>query len=342
MKKRFLRPTAILFILLILLSSCSPMGPSVDSYTITSTDEAVATLPCVVTTTEAETEGAADSGNETDSPISSPTESPVSLDSIPAWSGSAFIVLNDNRPSFEAQELKTEGYEIYQPLDSLGRTQAVLASVGIDTMPAPGEERGSISSVLPSGWKQAQYESISGGWLYNRCHLLGWQLSAENANPSNLITGTKYFNIEGMLPFENMIADYIKETNNHVAVRITPLYHNDNLLAHGVVMEAYSIEDDGDGICFHIFCYNVQPGIDINYRTGESSLLNTAIDQEPTNPTPTVTTTSPQTQTQIMVWIPNSGSKYHSTSSCSKMKNPTQVSKEEAIRRGFGACSKCW
>ena len=137
-------------------------------------------------------------------------------------------------------------------------------------MPKPDEERGSISSVKPSGWVQAQYDCVSGKYLYNRCHLLGWQLSAENANKRNLITGTRYMNTEGMLPFENMVADYIRETNNHVAYRVTPIYDGNDLVARGVQMEAYSVEDEGEGICFNVFCYNVQPGVKIDYSTGRS------------------------------------------------------------------------
>ena len=172
--------------------------------------------------------------------------------------------------------------------------------------------------------------------------MIGWQLSAENANKSNLITGTKYLNIEGMLPFENMVADYIKETGNHVAYRITPIYDGNNLLASGVQMEAYSVEDDGDGICFNVYCYNVQPQIKINYADGSSTGPSSS---KPSSSTVT-TTPKPETNNNTggsnMVWIPNSGSKYHSHSGCSNMKNPTQVTKSEAENRGFEACKKCW
>lgn len=220
-------------------------------------------------------------------------------------------------------------------------------SVGIDTMPKDGEERQSISSIKPTGWVQAQYDCISGTWLYNRCHLIGWQLSAENANKCNLLTGTKYLNINGMLPFENMVADYIKETGNHVAYRITPIYDGNNLLASGVQMEAYSVEDNGEGICFNVYCYNVQPEITINYTTGAStgpssskpsSSTTTSIKPEST-PTP-----QPDANTNIssMVWIPRTGSKYHSHAGCSNMKNPSQVSKSVAESRGFEPCKKCW
>ena len=192
------------------------------------------------------------------------------LSEIPEYSGRAYAVINDNVPSFNKYELTTKGYETYASLDSFGRCGGAVASCGREIMPKPDEERGSISSVKPSGWVQAQYDCVSGKYLYNRCHLIGWQLSAENANKRNLITGTRYMNTEGMLPFENMVADYIRETNNHVAYRITPVYDGNDLVAKGVQMEAYSIEDDGEGICFNVFCYNVQPGVKIDYTTGRS------------------------------------------------------------------------
>ena len=205
-------------------------------------------------------------------------------------------------------------------------------------MPRPDEKRGSISSITPTGWIQKSYSGISGGYLWNRCHLIGWQLSAENANRENLITGTRYMNINGMLPFENMVADYIKETGNHVAYRITPVFEGRNLVCSGVQMEAYSVEDDGDGICFNVYCYNVQPGITINYATGDSS--------GPSNNTTSSKPSAEQNNNSVssgdMVWIPNSGSKYHSHSGCSNMKNPRQVTKQDAISQGFDACKKCW
>lgn len=192
------------------------------------------------------------------------------LSKIPAYSGRPYVVINGNVPSFNKYELTTKGYETYASLDSYGRCGGAVASCGREIMPKPDEERGSISSVKPSGWVQAQYDCVSGKHLYNRCHLIGWQLSAENANKRNLITGTRYMNTEGMLPFENMVADYIRETDNHVAYRITPIYDGNDLVAKGVQMEAYSVEDDGEGICFNVFCYNVQPGVKIDYTTGKS------------------------------------------------------------------------
>lgn len=192
----------------------------------------------------------------------------VSISEIPEYSGDAFVVINDNNPVFSSEELTTEAYESYSTLDSLGRCGVAIASCGSELMPKG--ERGDISDIYPSGWEQEYYEFVDGSYIYNRCHLLGWQLTGEDANERNLITGTRYMNTEGMLPFENMIADYIKETNNHVAYRVTPIFDGYNLVASGVQLEAYSIEDNGEGICFNVFCYNVQPNISIDYSTGEN------------------------------------------------------------------------
>lgn len=192
---------------------------------------------------------------------------------IPAYSGNDYVVLNDNVPNFSDSDLTTTSFEEYSPLDSLGRCGVAFANIGTDLMPT--ENRESISSVKPSGWQSVKYDIISGKYLYNRSHLIGFQLTAENANKENLITGTRYFNVEGMLPFENMVADYIKETKNHVLYRVTPVYDGNDLVAKGVQIEALSVEDDGEGIMFNIFAYNVQPGITIDYATGESWLGET-------------------------------------------------------------------
>lgn len=196
---------------------------------------------------------------------------PVSPETIPEYSGEPYIVLNNNVPFFTDEEMTTASFELYGDLDSLGRCTAAYANVGTDLMPT--EKRGSISSVKPTGWHSVQYDNVDGKSLYNRCHLIGFQLTGENANKKNLITGTRYLNVDGMLPFEDMIADYVKETNNHVLYRVTPIFRQDNLVADGVEMEAWSVEDNGDGVCFHIFAYNVQPGIEIDYATGESRLI---------------------------------------------------------------------
>ncbi|MEE0944002.1 MAG: DNA/RNA non-specific endonuclease [Clostridia bacterium] len=191
------------------------------------------------------------------------------LKDIPEYSGEPYVELNGNMPYFTGDDYITESFEAYTNLDYLGRCGFAIASVGRDIMPT--EERGAIGMVKPTGWHTVKYDWIDGRYLYNRCHLLGYQLTGENANERNLITGTRYMNTEGMLPFENMVADYVEKTGNHVLLRVTPVYEGENLLAHGVIMEALSMEDSGDGICFNVFCYNVQPGVKIDYRTGEST-----------------------------------------------------------------------
>ena len=192
------------------------------------------------------------------------------LSDIPEYSGEAYIVLNDNQPEFSPEDLTTNSYESYSPLDELGRCGVATANVGVDIMPT--EPRGSIGSVKPSGWQSVKYDCVDGKYLYNRCHLIGYQLSGENANRQNLITGTRYLNMDGMLPFENLVADYVKETENHVLYRVTPVFNGSDLVAMGVQMEAQSVEDGGEGICFNVYAYNVQPGVVIDYATGESTL----------------------------------------------------------------------
>ncbi len=192
------------------------------------------------------------------------------LDTIPYYSGDPYVVIYDNLPDFPEEDRVAECFEDYGDLDALNRCTVAYACVGIDTMPT--EKRGSIGSVKPTGWQTAKYDNVDGKYLYNRCHLIGYQLTAENANERNLITGTRYMNVEGMLPFENLVADYVKETEQHVLYRVTPIFNGDNLVADGVQMEAWSVEDQGEGVCFNVFVYNVQPGIEIDYATGESWL----------------------------------------------------------------------
>lgn len=192
---------------------------------------------------------------------------------IPAYNDMAYITLNNNQPIFEEFELKKTAHEEYSDLDSLGRCTLTSAIVCKETMPKQGEKRGSISNVKPTGWIQAKYDCVPGKMLYNRCHLIGWQLTAENANKRNLITGTRYMNIDGMIDHENMVAEYVKENNGYVAYQVTPIYNDNDLVAVGVQMEGFSIDDNGEEICFNIFCYNVQPGVDIDYKTGNSRLI---------------------------------------------------------------------
>ncbi|MBO7251232.1 MAG: DNA/RNA non-specific endonuclease [Oscillospiraceae bacterium] len=195
-------------------------------------------------------------------------DTPEDTESIPPFSGEAYIAINGNIPFFVEEEYTTESYEFYSELDDLGRCGVTMACIGLDIMPT--DDRGDIGSVKPSGWHSVKYDCVDGKYLYNRCHLIGFQLAGENANKRNLITGTRYLNIEGMLPFENLVADYVKETGNHVLYRVTPIFEGDNLVATGVCMEGWSVEDNGEGVCFCVFAYNAQPGIVIDYATGES------------------------------------------------------------------------
>lgn len=190
-----------------------------------------------------------------------------SLEDIPEYTNEIFVRLNNNKPYFEKKDYTTETFENYSDLDEYGRCRIAYANICKEIMPKKGQERESISRIKPTGWQQTK---INGEYLYNRCHLIAYQLADESANEKNLITGTRYFNVDGMLPFENEVANYIeKNENNHVLYRVTPIFKGENLLASGVEIEAYSVEDNGDGVCFNVYIYNVQPGIDIDYATGK-------------------------------------------------------------------------
>lgn len=266
-----------------------------------------------------------------------------SLSEIPAYSGEPFVPVNGNVPYFDKSELTAESFERYSELDSLGRCGTAFASVGTDLMPT--EKRGSIGQVKPTGWQTVKYEFVDGKYLYNRCHLIGYQLTAENANEKNLITGTRYMNVEGMLPFENMVADYVKETKNHVLYRVTPVFQGDNLVAEGVLMEALSVEDDGDSVMFCVFVYNVQPGVSIDYADGHSSLAEEAADQEEKAETEAA---AQSTEVQKKEYIFNTNTHKFHKPSCSSVSQMNESNKEnfsgtreEAIAQGYEPCGKC-
>ncbi len=212
--------------------------------------------------------------NNNSNAVSTNTTVSFNLESIPEYTDSPYITLNDNKPEFPENEITTDVFENYSELDSLGRCGVAYANICKEIMPKEGEKRQAINKVKPSGWKTTKYEGIvEGNYLYNRCHLIGYQLAGENANEKNLITGTRYMNVSGMLPFEDNVANYIRENkNNHVLYRVTPIFKDNNLVANGVQIEAYSVEDKGEGVCFNVYVYNVQPGINIDYSTGESKL----------------------------------------------------------------------
>lgn len=254
------------------------------------------------------------------------------LAAIPEYTGSAYTVLNDNIPDFPEEDFTEESFETYSDLDSLGRCGVAYANIGEDLMPTI--KRGSIGQVKPSGWHTVKYDSVDGKYLYNRCHLIGYQLTAENANEKNLITGTRYLNTEGMLPFENMVADYIKETGNHVLYRVTPLFDGNNLVATGVQMEAESVEDKGDGILYNVFCYNIQPGITIDYKSGDSS-------ENEDMPVQTEAAS-------VSEFVLNTSSKKFHKPSCSSISKIKQENKEvykgsrdALINQGYDPCKKC-
>lgn len=299
----------------------------------------------------------ASQGQQTES--SAPTEittaSSFSLSDVPAYSGKAYTSVNGNVPYFTAAELTTTSFETYSDLDTLGRCGVTYACIGQDLMPT--KERGSIGMVKPTGWHTVRYDDlVDGKYLYNRCHLIGYQLTGENANTQNLITGTRYLNIEGMLPFENMVADYIQETNNHVLYRVTPIFEGNNLLANGVLMEGYSVEDKGAGVSYCVFAYNVQPGIEIDYATGESKLADGAQQEE--QKTATVTPTpSPEPEKQEPAtgseasqadYILNTNTKKFHYPTCSSVNDMKEKNKQEffgtrdeTIALGYSPCGRC-
>ena len=299
----------------------------------------------------------ASQGQQTESsaPAEITTASSFSLSDVPAYSGKAYTSVNGNVPYFTAAELTTTSFETYSDLDTLGRCGVTYACIGQDLMPT--KERGSIGMVKPTGWHTVRYDDlVDGKYLYNRCHLIGYQLTGENANTKNLITGTRYLNIEGMLPFENMVADYIQETNNHVLYRVTPIFEGNNLLANGVLMEGYSVEDKGAGVSYCVFAYNVQPGIEIDYATGESKLADGAQQEE--QKTATVTPTpSPEPEKQEPVtgseasqadYILNTNTKKFHYPTCSSVNDMKEKNKQEffgtrdeAISNGYSPCGRC-
>ena len=259
------------------------------------------------------------------------SQTSVSLDSIPEYSGDPYVVVNNNVPFFSKEDLKAEIFESYGDLDRLGRCTVAYSMVGTETMPT--EERGSIGQVKPTGWHAVKYDNVDGKYLYNRCHLIGYQLTAENANVNNLITGTRYLNVQGMLPFENLTADYIKETGNHVLYRVTPVFEGDNLVASGVLMEGESAEDDGEAIQFCVYVYNVQPGIIIDYATGDSRLDDG---------------TGGSFQSARKTYVLNTNSKTFHKPDCGsvgKIKDSNKQTfvgtREEAIKNGYSPCKSC-
>ncbi len=268
-----------------------------------------------------------------------------SLEDVPAYSGEPYVVLDGNEPAFSQEDrTSTTSFESYSPLDALGRCGTAYANVGTDLMPT--EDRGDIGQVKPTGWHTVKYDCVDGKYLYNRCHLIGYQLTGENANEENLITGTRYLNVEGMLPFEDLVADYVQETDNHVLYRVTPVFEGDNLVASGVQMEGWSVEDKGEGVCFNVYVYNVQPGVTIDYATGESALASDVPESGTANPE-TAGEDSAQEQKETTYILNTSSRKFHlpDCSSASSMKEENKStytgSREDLIAQGYEPCGQC-
>lgn len=263
----------------------------------------------------------------------------LDLSAIPEYAGEPYVVVNDNRPLFsEEEKALTTSLESYSELDALGRCGVAFANIGTDLMPT--KERGEISNVKPTGWQNTRYDFVDQESLYNRCHLIGFQLSGENDNEKNLITGTRYMNTEGMLPFENRVREYVRKTKNHVLYRVTPIFEGTNAVASGVEMEAFSVEDDGEGISFHVYVYNVQPGVSIDYATGENQL---AVSGE------NIADSLGKTDNgEGSDYVLNTNTKKFHKPTCESVfdmreKNKKEVfsTREEIIAQGYEPCGKC-
>lgn len=302
----------------------------------------------------------------------------VSIDAIPAYDGKAYVAVNNNEPFFTDSDMITTAFENYSDLDSLGRCGVAYANICKEIMPT--EKRGKIGMIKPSGWHTVKYDVIKDRYLYNRCHLIGYQLAGENANPKNLITGTRYLNVEGMLPFENLVADYVNNTGNHVLYRVTPMFSGSNLVANGVLIEAKSVEDNGGGILFNVYCYNVQPGVGINYENGDSWLDGTAPQEQSaqtgaaqnggsqssdgsqagasagdtgssgsitgsaasgSDTSPAENSVSDSSNSKTMVHITATGKKYHRAGCRTLKKSDTEVTLDEAKSMGLSPCGIC-
>lgn len=266
---------------------------------------------------------------------------------IPTYEGETYTTINGNVPFFKSSEMTTQSFEYYSELDELSRPGVAYANISKEIMPT--EKRGSIGMVKPAGWHTIRYDQlISGKYLYNRCHLIGYQLAGENANKKNLITGTRALNVDGMLPFENLVDDFVEKTNYHVLYRVTPIYRDNNLVADGVLIEAKSVEDNGKGLQFNVFVYNVQEGVAINYATGASKKGKTTLTpgKIPSNVIQsknTINTAKPD-KSKMKVWVASSGkgTKYHSHEDCPNLKDSVQMTLKEAEMKKYTECKKCY
>ncbi len=336
----------------VLATGCSGSGANSRQAETTQSQETTA-----VEQVQEEKSVSADTQDASGEPAASPAEEPASttldLAAIPAYSGSASTPVLGNAPQFSDADKTRGSFEEYSALDTLGRCGVAFALIGTETMPTA--ERGSIGMIKPSGWHTVRYDGlVDGNYLYNRCHLIGYQLAGENANTKNLITGTRYLNVDGMLPYENEVADYVERTGNHVLYRVTPWFEGSNLVATGVQMEAWSVEDAGAGVSFNVWCYNVQPGVSIDYATGDSALAEgatTAADEgaaESAEAASGESDASTSSEATEQSYILNTNTrKFHRTGCGSakkiKAKNREDFTgtRDEVIARGFEPCKNC-
>ena len=288
----------------------------------------------------------ADAGKPQDELVNN--NSYVSLDAIPAYDGKAYVAVNNNEPFFTDSDMTTTAFENYSDLDSLGRCGVAYANICKEIMPT--EKRGKIGMIKPSGWHTVKYDVIKDRYLYNRCHLIGYQLSGENANEKNLITGTRYLNVTGMLPFEDEVADYVKQNNAHVRYRVTPIFEGDNLVASGVQMEAKSVEDNGAGVCYNVYVYNVQPGVVIDYATGDSRKATDeeAAAQSASTSTATSTPSGQQSQATEKTYVLNTNTMKYHTPDCSSVADIKENNRQEFTgtaaelqQQGYEPCGRC-
>lgn len=293
---------------------------------------------------------------DTPAPSSHITSSQLLSEEVPAYTGQPSVEVDDDKPSFSDEELsyarENEGFESFSELDDLGRCGSVTVCVGPETMPQEGEERGSIGMIKPSGWQTSKYNFVDGSYLYNRCHLVGWQLSGENANERNLVTGTRSMNVEGMLSYEDEVASYVDQTGNHVLYRATPIFEGDELVCRGVQIEAYSLEDDGAGISFNVFCYNVEPGVGIDYATGDNAEGDetAAFDAETTvsNNESSATSEAADVEDKTESYVLNTNTMRFHNPTCPSVediadnnKEAYEGSRQALIDEGYKPCGRC-
>lgn len=334
MKKSLYKIALSLLITVLMFSGCASTSVE-ETTTEMSSDTTISTTVAEITSAETTTS----TKTTTTTTTQAETSTKFSLDDIPAYSGNPVVEVNGNKPYFTKSELKTKSYEYYGKLDSLGRCTTCVACIGRDLQPT--EKRGEIGMIKPTGWHTVKYDNVNGKYLYNRCHLIGYQLTAENANPKNLITGTRALNVDGMLPYEDLVDDYLEMYNNHVMYRVTPVFKGKELVARGVLMEGYSVEDNGAGVCFNVYCYNNQPDIKIDYATGDSQYVGKSQSNSKSKSTK-------NNDTLKADYIVNTNTRKFHKPSCQHVKKMSASNKksykgyrDNLVKNGYSPCGTC-